>query len=162
VSVADEMLAANAASIASFQSGQPPEPSRRVAVLTCMDARIDVYSVLGLGAGEAHVLRNAGGVVTDDVVRSLAVSQRRLGTREVVLVHHSGCGMSGFTDEEFAAELAADAGSPPPWSARTFRDAESDVRNGLALLRTSPWLVHREAIRGFVLDIDGGALLEVR
>ncbi len=162
MSVADEVVRANAATAPTFHLGLAAVPSRHVAVVTCMDARLDVSAMLGLGPGEAHVLRNAGGIVTDDVVRSLAISQRRLGTREVVLVQHSGCGLLGFTDEQFAAELAADAGSPPKWRAGAFTDVEAAVGSSLRALRESPYLPHREGIRGFVLDVQSGLLTEVR
>ena len=158
----DEMLAANATYARGFdRPGLPGPPSRGVAVVACMDARLDVYRVLGLGDGEAHVIRNAGGVVTDDVLRSLAVSQRKLATREVVLLHHTKCGMATFTDDDFVAELEADTGQRPPWAPGTFADTEQDVRDSLAAVRSSPFLPHTDAVRGFVYDVDTGALSEV-
>ena len=158
----DEMLAANRSYAAGFdRSGLPGPPSRGVAVVACMDARLDVYRVLGLGDGEAHVIRNAGGVVTDDVLRSLAVSQRKLATREVVLLHHTRCGMATFTDDEFVAELEADTGRKPSWAPGTFVDTEQDVRDSLTAVRSSPFLPHTDAVRGFVYDVDTGALAEV-
>jgi carbonic anhydrase len=158
----DEMLAANETYARGFdRPGLPGPPSRGVAVVACMDARLDVYRVLGLGDGEAHVIRNAGGVVTDDVVRSLAVSQRKLQTREVVLLHHTKCGMATFTDDDFVAELEADTGQQPPWAPGTFPDTEQDVRDSLAAVRSSPFLLHTDAVRGFVYDVDTGALAEV-
>jgi carbonic anhydrase len=158
----DEMLAANETYARSFdRSGLPGPPSRGVAVVACMDARLDVYRVLGLAEGEAHVIRNAGGVVTDDVVRSLAVSQRKLQTREVVLVHHTKCGMATFTDDDFVAELEADTGQRPGWAPGTFGDTEQDVRDSLAAVRSSPFLVHTDAVRGFLYDVDTGTLTEV-
>ena len=162
MSVTDELVAANESFAASFSGGGlPGPPSRHVAVVACMDARLDVYRVLGLGDGEAHVIRNAGGVVTDDVLRSLTISQRKLGTTEVVLLHHSKCGMATFDDDEFVAELAADAGQPPTWAPGAFSDTEQDVRESLALVRACPFLPHTDAVRGFVYDVDSGALTEV-
>jgi carbonic anhydrase len=158
----DEMLAANATFAQGFDAGGlPGPPSRGVAVVACMDARLDVYRVLGLGDGEAHVIRNAGGVVTDDVVRSLAISQRKLSTREVVLIHHTKCGMATFTDDEFVAELEADTGQRPSWAPGTFADTEQDLRDALATVRSSPFLPHTDAVRGFVYDVDAGTLTEV-
>lgn len=158
----DEMLAANQRYAAGFEKpGLPGPPSRGVAVVACMDARLDVYRALGLAEGEAHVIRNAGGVVTDDVLRSLAVSQRKLQTREVVLLHHTKCGMTSFTDDEFVAELEADTGQTPPWAPGAFPDTEQDVRDSLAAVRSSAFLPHTDAVRGFVYDVDTGALSEI-
>lgn len=158
----DEMLAANRSFAEGFGSaGLPGPPSRGVAVVACMDARLDVWRVLGLGDGEAHVIRNAGGVVTDDVLRSLTVSQRKLQTREVVLLHHTKCGMATFADEDFVAELEADTGQKPAWSPGAFADTEQDVRDSVAAVRGCPFLVHTDAVRGFVYDVDTGALSEV-
>lgn len=139
----------------------PARPSLRVAVVTCMDARLDPARLLGLRPGEAHVLRNAGGVVTDDVIRSLAVSQRKLGTTEVMLVQHTGCGMATFTDEDFCAELQAETGLRPTWAVGTFRDTESEVRQSMERVRRSPFLSRTTVVRGFVVDIDSGELHEV-
>jgi carbonic anhydrase len=162
VAVTDELVAANASFTASFTGGGlPGPPSRHVAVVACMDARLDVYRVLGLGDGEAHVVRNAGGVVTDDVLRSLTISQRKLGTTEVVLVHHTKCGMATFDDDEFVAELTADAGQRPVWAPGAFTDTEQDVRDSLAAVRACAFLPHTDAVRGFVYDVDTGALTEV-
>ncbi|WP_219414974.1 beta-class carbonic anhydrase [Pseudonocardia nigra] len=142
-------------------AGAPGRPTLRTVVVTCMDARIDVYTLFGLAPGEAHVLRNAGGIVTDDVVRSIAISQRKLGTTDVLLVHHSGCGMATFTDEEFSDELAAETGTRPPWRPGAFRDAADDVRRGVARLRGEPFLRDGTPIRGFVVDITTFALEEI-
>ena len=162
MSTTDELLAANRSFAAGFSTlGLPGPPSRGVAVVACMDARLDVYRVLGLGDGEAHVIRNAGGVVTDDVLRSLAVSQRKLSTREVVLIHHTKCGMATFTDDDFVAELEADTGQRPTWVPGTFPDTEQDVRDSLAAVRDCPFLVHTDGVRGFVYDVDTGSLTEV-
>jgi carbonic anhydrase len=136
-------------------------PRRRVAVIACMDARISVYRLLGLEEGDAHVIRNAGGAVTDDAIRSLAVSQRLLGTREVILVHHEDCGMRTFTDTEFARQVEAGTGIRPPWSAESFADPAQDVRQCLRRVRCSPFLPHTASVRGFVYDERTGAMTEV-
>jgi carbonic anhydrase len=137
------------------------QPSRRLAVVTCMDCRIDLAAALGLGLGEAHVLRNAGGVVTDDVIRSLAISQRRLGTREVTLIHHTDCGMQTITDEDFRAELEQETGISPPFAIESFSDLDADVRQSVLRVRRSPFLPHREAVRGFVYDVATHRLREI-
>jgi carbonic anhydrase len=161
MTVTDELLEANSAYAPQHTGGLPGVPSRHVAVVACMDARLDVYRLLGLGDGEAHVIRNAGGVLTDDVLRSLTVSQRKLQTREVVLIHHTKCGMATFTDDDFAAELEADTGQRPAWSAGAFADTEQDVRDALAQVRASPFLLHTDQVRGFVFDVDAGTLTEI-
>lgn len=161
--VADRLLAANEAFADGFSHGHlPVEPSLRLAVVACMDSRLDIFAALGLTDGEAHVLRNAGGVVTDDVVRSLAISQRRLGTREIVLVHHTDCGMEKVTDDGFRAELREATGMAPSFAIESFDDVEANVRQSIARLRNSPFLLHRDAIRGFVYDVDTGRLREVK
>jgi carbonic anhydrase len=139
--------------------GMPP--SKHVAVLACMDARLIPTRVLGLNEGEAHVLRNAGGVVTDDAIRSLAISQNLLGTEEIILLHHTDCGMLTFSDEEFAAKLEDETGQRPGWSAQAFSDVEADVRDSLARLRESPFIPRKDSIRGFVYDVKSGELREV-
>jgi carbonic anhydrase len=158
-----DRLVENAAAYArDFADGDlPTPPSRRLAVLTCMDSRIDLFALLGLGIGEAHVLRNAGGVVTDDAIRSLTLSQRLLGTREIILIHHTGCGLLGIADEEFADRLEAESGERPNWSAEGFTDLDQDLRKGAARLRSSPFLPHRDSIRGFVYEVENGRLREV-
>lgn len=138
-----------------------PRPSRGLAVVTCMDCRLDVLGALGLKAGEAHVLRNAGGVVSDDVIRSLAISQRRLGTRAVTLVHHTDCGMEKLTEEEFRGELEAAAGEAPPFAIGAFDDVERSVRESVLRVRRSAFLPHRDAVRGFVYDVATHRLREV-
>ncbi|MGE5283109.1 MAG: beta-class carbonic anhydrase [Chloroflexota bacterium] len=161
--VADELLANNEA----FAAGLPARhldvrPSRRLAIVTCMDSRLDVFAALGLGDGEAHVLRNAGGVITDDVIRSLAVSQRRLGTRETMLIHHTDCGMQKLTDDGFRAELQEATGVAPAFAIESFADVEADVRQSILRVRQSPFLLHRDEVRGFVYDVDTHRLREVR
>jgi carbonic anhydrase len=136
-------------------------PSKRVAVLACMDARLIPSRVLGLNEGEAHIVRNAGGVVTDDAIRSLAISQVLLGTREIVLLHHTDCGLLKTTDEELAAKLEETAGERPPWSPNTFSDIEQSVRDSIARLRESPFIPNKDSIRGFVYDVKTGELREI-
>jgi carbonic anhydrase len=136
-------------------------PSRRLAIVTCMDSRLDVFAALGLRNGEAHVLRNAGGVITDDVIRSLAVSQRRLGTREVMLIHHTDCGMQKLTDDGFRAELQQATGVAPAWAIESFADVDADVRQSILRVRRSPFLLDRELVRGFVYDVDTHRLREI-
>jgi carbonic anhydrase len=161
VSVPDELLAANARYAESFSGPLPLPPSRGVAVVACMDARLDVYRLLGLHEGEAHVIRNAGGVVTDDTIRSLAISQRLLGTTEIVLVHHTDCGMLTFTDEQFRDALEQETGSRPGWSAEAFTDLEDDVRASRQRILDSPFVPHTESVRGFVFDVTTGRLADV-
>jgi len=137
------------------------EPQRRLAIVTCMDSRLDVFAALGLGNGEAHVLRNAGGIVTDDVIRSLALSQRKLGTREVMLIHHTDCGVQKITDDGFRMELQEATGVAPPFAIESFKDVDADVRQSILRVRSSPFLLHREVVRGFVYDVDTHRLREV-
>lgn len=157
----DEFLANNGEYARTFSGPLPMPPSRRVAVVACMDARLDVYRVLGLGEGEAHSIRNAGGVITDDVIRSLAISQRLLGTREVILIHHTDCGMLTFTDDEFKRSVEADTGIRPPWAAEAFPEPAADVRQSLRRVQASPFLTLTESLRGFVFDVAGGRLDEI-
>jgi carbonic anhydrase len=158
-----EELLQNARSYAETFAGGglPGRPARGVAVLTCMDARVDPYRILGLRDGDAHVLRNAGGVVTDDAIRSLAISQRLLGTDEIVLIHHTDCGMLTFGDDEFRRQVERDTGVVPPWAAGAFDDLEEDVRRSIARIEESPFVPHTDAIRGFVYDVETGRLDEV-
>ncbi len=161
--VIDELVSANraAAEARAAAAPLPGAPSRAVAIVTCMDCRIDVEQALGLGPGEAHVLRNAGGVVTDDVIRSLALSQHKLGTRAVMLIHHDKCGVGTVTDDGFRAELREASGMTPPFAIESFEDVEDDVRQSIERVRRSPFLRHRDQVRGFVYDVDTGALREV-
>jgi carbonic anhydrase len=164
MSVIDELVSANRAAAAAREAadaGLAGAPSRGVAIVTCMDCRIDVEAALRLGLGEAHVLRNAGGVVTDDVIRSLALSQRKLGTREVMLIHHDKCGLATVTDDGFRAELQEATGVAPAFAIESFTEVEADVRQSIERVRRSPFLPHRDAVRGFVYDVDTGALREV-
>jgi carbonic anhydrase len=137
------------------------EPQRHLAIVTCMDSRLDVFAALGLGPGEAHVLRNAGGIITDDVIRSLAISQRRLGTREVMLIHHTDCGMQTITDDGFRRELQESTGIAPSFAIESFQDVEADVRQSILRVRRSDFLLHRNVVRGFVYDVDTHQLREV-
>ncbi len=150
----------------SFASGLPErhlsvEPSLRLAIVTCMDSRLDVFGALGLGEGEAHVLRNAGGVITDDVIRSLALSQRKLGTREVMLIHHTDCGLEKVSDDGFRGELQEATGVAPPFAIESFTDVDEDVRQSVRRVRRSAFLPHREVVRGFVYEVDTHRLREI-
>ncbi len=139
----------------------PPQPSRRLAIVTCMDARVDVHDLLGLGEGEAHVLRNAGGVVTADTVRSLTLSQRLLGTESILLIHHTNCGLEGLDNEALVQQLHQETGEAPGWPVGGFHSVEESVRGSVEILRGDPFLVHKHDIRGFVYDVETGALTEV-
>jgi carbonic anhydrase len=163
VDTIDELVANNRAFAASLpEQHLDVRPARQVAIVTCMDSRLDVFAALGLQNGEAHVLRNAGGVITDDVIRSLAVSQRRLGTREVMLIHHDDCGLQTLTDDGFRAELQEATGVAPAFAIESFTDVEADVRQSILRVRRSDFLLHRDLVRGFVYDVDTHALREVR
>jgi len=162
MSVTDELVRNNQAYSAGFdQGGLPMPPSKHLAVVACMDARLDVYRLLGLELGEAHVIRNAGGVVSEDTVRSLVISQRLLGTREIVLIHHTDCGMLTFRDDPVKDQILADVGIRPPFALEAFPDPDDDVRQSMARLRASPFLVHQDRIRGFVYEVETGRLREV-
>jgi carbonic anhydrase len=162
MTIVDDLLANNRAFAEPLADRHlPVEPSRRLAIVTCMDSRLDVFAALGLGSGEAHVLRNAGGVVSDDVIRSLAISQRRLGTREVMLIHHSDCGMEKITDEGFRVELEEATGIVPEFPIQSFDSVDESVRESLRRVRQTPFVPHRDAVRGFVYDVDTHRLREV-
>jgi carbonic anhydrase len=162
VDTIDELIANNQAFASSLPARHlDVRPRRRLSVVTCMDSRLDVFAALGLSHGEAHILRNAGGVITDDVIRSLAVSQRRLGTREVMLIHHTDCGMQGLTDDGFRAELQAATGVAPAFAIESFTDLDADVRQSILRVRRSAFLLHRDAVRGFVYDVDTHLLREI-
>lgn len=161
--VIDELVANNQAFAASLPFRHVGvRPSRQLAIVTCMDSRVDVFAALGLGYGEAHVLRNAGGVITDDMIRSLAISQRRLGTRRVMLVHHTDCGMQSLTDDGFRAELQEATGVAPAFAIESFSDLEGDVRQSILRVRRSPFLLHRDVVRGFVYDVDTHLVREIQ
>jgi carbonic anhydrase len=161
MSVTDEYLANNEAYAATHRGPLPLPPSKHVAVVACMDARLNVYAILGLEDGEAHVIRNAGGVVTDDEIRSLAISQRLLGTREIILIHHTDCGMLTFTDDVFKSQIQKETGIRPPWSAEAFPDVQEDVRQSVRRITSSPFIPHTGSVRGFVFDVATGRLGEV-
>src|ERR1700757_2528806 len=153
VTVTDDYLANNAEYASGFSGPLPMPPGKHVAVVACMDARLDVYRILGLNEGEAHVIRNAGGVVTEDVIRSLAISQRLLGTTEIILIHHSDCGMLTFTDDALKAQIKADTGTRPPFSLEAFADVDDDIRQSIARVHASPFLAHKN-VRGFVYEVE--------
>jgi carbonic anhydrase len=161
MSATEEYLANNDRYAQAFAGPLPLPPSRQVAVVACMDARLNVYAILGLNEGEAHVIRNAGGVITDDEIRSLAISQRLLGTREIILIHHTDCGMLTFTDDAFKRAIQDETGIKPAWSAEAFPDLDEDVRQSIARIQASPFIPHQDAIRGFVFDVATGKLNEV-
>jgi carbonic anhydrase len=162
VSTTDDLLVNNESYVGSFDKGDLPlPPARKVAVIACMDARLNVYGMLGLTEGDAHVIRNAGGVVTDDAIRSLAISQRLLGTEEIILIHHTGCGMLTFTDDDFKSAIERDTGIKPAWAAEAFGDLDADVRQSIARIKASPFVPHTGAVRGFVYEVETGRLREV-
>jgi carbonic anhydrase len=161
VTVTDALLDNARAYAARFDKGDlPMPPGRHLAIVACMDARLNVYGLLGLTEGDVHVIRNAGGVVTEDVIRSLTISQRLLGTTEIVLIHHTDCGMLTFTDNEFKVAIEADTGLRPTWAAEAFDDPEADVRQSIARIKATQFLPHK-AVRGFVYDVKTGGLREV-
>jgi carbonic anhydrase len=162
MNVTDELLRNNEAYASSFDKGALPlPPGKKVAVLACMDARLNPYGVLGLKEGDAHVIRNAGGVVTDDEIRSLAISQRLLGTEEIILVHHTDCGMLTFTDDQFKKQIQDETGIKPPWAVEAFGDLDEDVRQSIARIKASPFIPKKHSVRGFVYDVSNGRLREV-
>jgi carbonic anhydrase len=162
MSVTDELLDNARRYAAGFDKGDLPlPPGRAIAIVACMDARLNPYGLLGLSEGDAHVIRNAGGVITADEIRSLAISQRLLGTREIMLIHHTDCGMLTFTDDDFRAQVQADTGIKPEWAAEAFSDLDEDVRQSLRRITTSPFIPHRSSVRGFVYDVTTGDLREV-
>lgn len=162
MSATDDLLRNSEDYAASFDSGDlPVPPGRKVAVVACMDARLNPYGVLGLREGDAHVIRNAGGVVTDDAIRSLAISQHLLGTEEVILIHHTGCGMLTFSDEEFESKLEQEAGERPSWPVGTFGDLDEDVRESISRVKGSPFVPRKDSVRGFVYEVETGRLREV-
>ena len=162
MSTTDDLLRNNEAYAAGFdKSDLPMPPATKVAVVACMDARLNPYGILGLQEGDAHVIRNAGGVITDDEIRSLAISQRLLGTEEIILIRHTDCGMLTFTDDEFKRSIQDDVGIKPDWAAQAFGDLDEDVRQSIARIKASPFLPHKDAVRGFVYEVETGRLREV-
>ncbi len=161
MSATDELIANNQRYASAFAGDAPGRPSRGVAVVACMDARMDVYALLGLRPGEAHVIRNAGGEITEDTLRSLTISQHELGTTEIMLIHHAKCGMQTFTNKDFKLELEAETGHKPHWATLAFTDVNADVRNSIARVRGCPFLARTDQVRGFVFDVATGLLGEV-
>ena len=163
MTVTDELLQNNARYAEGFDKGHLAlPPAKGVAVVACMDARLHVNEILGLEAGDAHIIRNAGGVVSDDAIRSLAISQRLLGTREIVLIHHTDCGMLTFTDDEFRRQIQDETGVRPEWAAEAFPDLDGDVRQNIARINASPFIPHKDSVRGFVYEVETGRLREVK
>ncbi|HVB46139.1 MAG TPA: carbonic anhydrase [Streptosporangiaceae bacterium] len=161
MSAIDQLIANNERYAESFTPAASGRPALGVAIVACMDARMDIYAILGLAAGEAHVIRNAGGEITEDTLRSLTISQHELGTTEIVFMHHTQCGMQSFTNKEFKAELLAETGHKPHWATQAFTDVDADVRKSIAKVRESPFLTRSEVVRGFVFDVSNGRLREV-
>ncbi|MDQ3863096.1 MAG: carbonic anhydrase [Actinomycetota bacterium] len=162
MSVTDELLRNNERYAEGFEKGDLPlPPAKGVAVVACMDARLDVHKILGLQEGDAHVIRNAGGVITDDEIRSLAISQRLLATTEIVLIHHTDCGMLTFSDDELKAQIQEDVGIKPHFSMESFSDLEEDVRQSIARIKASPFVSNKDSVRGFVYEVQTGRLREV-
>ena len=162
MSVIDELVRNSETYAGRFDKVELPlPPAKRIAIVACMDARFNPYGLLGLNEGDAHVIRNAGGVVTDDEIRSLAISQRLLGTEEIMLIHHSDCGMLTFSDDEFRRQVQADTGIRPGWAAEAFEDLDEDVRQSIARIKASPFIPKKDAVRGFVYAVKSGTLREV-
>jgi carbonic anhydrase len=162
MTVTDELLQNAERYAADFDRGSLPlPPAKHVAIVACMDARLNPYGLLGLSEGDAHVIRNAGGVITDDEIRSLAISQRLLGTEEIILIHHTDCGMLTFSDDDFRNDLQKEIGIKPEWAAEAFQDLEEDVRQSIARIKASPFIPRKDAVRGFIYDVSTGALDEV-
>jgi carbonic anhydrase len=162
MSATDELLKNNESYAETFDKGDLPlPPAKKIAVVTCMDARLSPYVMLGLSEGDAHVIRNAGGVVTDDEIRSLAISQRLLGTEEIMVIHHTDCGMLTFTDDEFRRQIQEDTGVKPEWAAEAFPELEEDVRQSVARIQASPFIPNKDSVRGFVYEVETGKLREV-
>jgi carbonic anhydrase len=158
----DDLLANNASYAKGFsKGGLPMPPGKKIAIVACMDARLETGALLGLQEGDAHVIRNAGGVVTDDAIRSLTISQRLLGTREIMLIHHTDCGMLTFNDGELKDQILADTGIRPPFALEAFSDLDADVRQSIARIEATPYVPHRDQVRGFVYEVESGALREV-
>ena len=161
MSITDDLLASNDRYAERFHGPLPLVPSAHLAVVACMDSRMRIFALLGLEDGQAHIIRNAGGVVTDDVIRSLTISQRLLATRSIILIHHTECGMLTFTDDQFKAAIAEETGIKPPWAAEAFPDLDADVRQSIARIKSSPFIPYTDAVRGFVFDCATGKLNEV-
>src|SRR3954469_17274245 len=163
MSTTDELVKNNEAYAADFgdKAELPLPPAKKLAVVACMDARLNPYGILGLHEGDAHIIRNAGGVVTDDEIRSLAISQRLLGTEEIILIHHTDCGMLTFTDDDFKRQIQQETGVKPEWAAESFADLDEDVRQSIARIKASPFIPRKDSVRGFVFEVESGKLREV-
>jgi carbonic anhydrase len=162
MSVTDELLQNAEKYAAEFEKRELPlPPAKRVAIVACMDARLNPYGLLGLSEGDAHIIRNAGGVITDDEIRSLSISQRLLATEEIILIHHTDCGMLTFSDDDFRRQIQDETGIKPEWAAEAFEDLEEDVRQSIARIKASPFIPRKDAVRGFVYDVTTGSLAEV-
>lgn len=161
MTVTDELLENNREYVKTYAGDKPLRPSKQLAVVACMDSRLDVFAMLGLHLGEAHVIRNAGGVITDDVIRSLTISQRMMGTQGIVLIHHTNCGLSTFTEDEFDERLLQETGARAHWKAESFRDVDASVRESIRRITHSPFVENTDDVRGFVVDVETGALREV-
>ena len=162
MSTTDDLLKNNESFVQSFdKGGLPLPPARKIAIVACMDARLNPYPILGLQLGDAHVIRNAGGVITDDEIRSLAISQHLLGTEEIMLIHHTDCGMLTFNDQEFASKLEEETGQRPEWDAHSFPDLDQDVRDSIQRIKDSPFIPRTDRVRGFVYAVETGELREV-
>jgi carbonic anhydrase len=162
MSATDELLANNAAYVAAFHKGDLPiSPAKKVAIIACMDARLNIYGALGLKEGDAHVIRNAGGLITDAELRSLAVSQRRLGTEEIILINHTDCGMLTFSDEDFRRTIEEETGVRPSWNADLLPDLEENVRHSVARIKACPFIPRKDSVRGFIYQVEDGRLREV-
>ena len=162
MSTTDELLSNNERYANSFEKGDlPMPPAKQIAIVTCMDARLSPYVMLGLSEGDAHVIRNAGGIITDDEIRSLMISQRLLGTREVMLIHHTGCGMLTFSEEEVKGQIQEEVGIKPPFALESFTDLEENVRQSIRRIEASPFIPHKDSVRGFIYEVETGRLREV-
>ena len=161
MAIADELLEHNRDYARAYPGPKPLRPKKRLAVVACMDSRLQMFPMLGLELGDAHIIRNAGGVITDDMIRSLTISQRMLGTREIVLVHHTNCGLSTFTEDEFDEKLMSETGARAHWKAESFKDVDASVRESMRRIIQSPFIEHKDAVRGFVADVETGELREV-
>lgn len=161
MSIIDEIVERNARYSEGYPGPLPLLPAKHLAVIACMDSRLDIFEMLGLDLGDAHIIRNAGGVITDDMIRSLTISQRKLGTREVILIHHTNCGLSTFTEDEFDALLLRETGARAHWKAESFQDVDVSVRESMRRITQSPFVEHTDHVRGFVADVDTGLLREV-
>lgn len=162
MSVIDALIRNNGDYVKQYEGTYPLRPSKEVVVVACMDSRLDIFAMLGLDLGEAHIIRNAGGVITDDMIRSLTISQRMLGTREIVLIHHTNCGLSTFTEDEFDEQLLRETGARAHWKAESFRDVDQSVRESIRRITQSPFVPHVDNVRGFVCDVETGELREVK